>query len=61
MPEESTPGRLGMEARSVKFPDGSSGIILVKAGTPQDEADLIAAQVWTQRLESDAPADAPAD
>lgn len=52
MPDESTPGRLGMEARSVKFPDGSRGVILVKAGTPQDEADEIAAQVWTEQLES---------
>jgi hypothetical protein len=54
MPQEPTPARLGTEARSVKFPDGSRGIILVKAGTPQDEADLIAAQVWTERLESSA-------
>ena len=54
MLEESAPGRLGMEARSVKFPDGSRGVILVKAGTPQDEADLIAAQVWTDQMESGA-------
>jgi hypothetical protein len=52
MPKEPTPGRLGTEARSVKFPDGSRGIILVKAGIPQHEADELAAQVWTERLEA---------
>jgi hypothetical protein len=48
MPEEPTPGPLGTEMREVTFPDGSSGIILVKAGTSQDDADLIAAQVWAE-------------
>jgi hypothetical protein len=55
MPEEPTPGRIGMEARSVKFPDGSRGIILVKAGMPQDEADLIAARVWGELHEPGGP------
>ena len=55
MTQEPTLGRLGMEARSVKFPDGSRGIILVKAGTPQDEADLIAAQMWAALPEPGAP------
>jgi hypothetical protein len=48
MPEEPTPGPLGTEMREVTFPDGSTGIILVKAGTSQDDADLIAAQVWAE-------------
>ncbi|WRZ94236.1 hypothetical protein OHB54_37445 [Streptomyces sp. NBC_01007] len=39
----------------MKFPDGSRGIILVKAGIPQDEADAIAARVWTERLEPSGP------
>lgn len=34
--------------RKVAFPDGSRGIIAVKRGLSQDEADLIAAQVWAQ-------------
>ncbi|MER5378667.1 hypothetical protein OG788_09475 [Streptomyces sp. NBC_00647] len=55
MPKEPTLGRLGMEARSVKFPDGSRGIILVKAGIPQDEADALAAQVWAERPEAGLP------
>ncbi|MGW3664967.1 hypothetical protein [Streptomyces sp. NPDC005141] len=55
MPKEPTLGRLGMEARSVKFPDGSRGIILVKAGIPQDEADALAARVWAERPEAGTP------
>ncbi|MCT9005748.1 hypothetical protein ACWGKW_38900 [Streptomyces sp. NPDC054766] len=55
MLKEPTLSRLGTEARSVKFPDGSRGIILVKAGIPQDEADAIAARVWTERLEPSGP------
>jgi hypothetical protein len=46
MSEEPSLGRLGTAMREVTFPDGSRGIILVKAGTPQDEADLLAAEVW---------------
>ncbi|WP_159050117.1 hypothetical protein [Streptomyces sp. MMG1533] len=46
MPEESTPGPLGTAMREVTFPDGSRGIILVRAGTPQAEAEQLAAQVW---------------
>ncbi|MFJ5999018.1 hypothetical protein [Streptomyces sp. NPDC092370] len=37
---------LGTEMREVTFPDQSRGIILVQAGTPQDEADVMAALVW---------------
>ncbi|MEW2568778.1 hypothetical protein [Streptomyces liliiviolaceus] len=33
------------------FPDGSRGIILVQAGTSQEEADQQAAQVWAERSE----------
>jgi hypothetical protein len=55
MPKEATPGRLGTEARSVKFPDGSRGIILVKAGIPQHEADALAARVWAERSEAARP------
>ncbi|MFD0305001.1 hypothetical protein [Streptomyces sp. NPDC059517] len=52
MPEEPTPGGpLGTAMRKVTFPDGSRGIILVKAGTSQEEADLQAAQVWAERSE----------
>lgn len=52
MPEEPTPGGpLGTAMRKVTFPDGSRGIILVKAGTSQEEADLRAAQVWAERSE----------
>lgn len=46
MAEEPTPGPLGTESRRVTFPDGTSGVMLLKAGLTQDEADLIAAQVW---------------
>lgn len=44
--EEPTPGPAGTEMRRVSFPDGSRGVIAVAAGLSQDEADLIAAQVW---------------
>ncbi|MCX5598392.1 hypothetical protein OOK29_09605 [Streptomyces phaeochromogenes] len=54
MPEEPTPGPLGTEMREATFPDGSRGIVLVQAGTSQDEADLIAAQVWAGLPESPA-------
>lgn len=46
MTTEPTPGPLDTEMREVAFPDGSRGIIAVAAGLSQDEADLIAAQVW---------------
>ncbi|HZF88445.1 hypothetical protein [Streptomyces sp.] len=39
-------GPLGTEMREVTFPDQSRGIILVQAGTPQDEADGMAARLW---------------
>lgn len=55
MPEEPTPGPLGTEMREATFPDGSRGIVLVKAGTSQDDADLIAAQVWAELPEQGAP------
>ncbi|MFD3499717.1 hypothetical protein [Streptomyces sp. NPDC058677] len=48
MSEQSTPGPLGTAMRAVTFPDGSRGIILVRAGTPQAEAELMAAQVWRE-------------
>ncbi|MFJ3233586.1 hypothetical protein [Streptomyces sp. NPDC086787] len=41
-------GPLGTEMREVTFPDQSRGIILVQAGTPQDEADQMAARVWAE-------------
>jgi len=46
--EEPTPGPAGTEMRRVTFPDGTVGIIAVRAGLSQDEADLIAAQVWAE-------------
>ncbi|MDK1348142.1 hypothetical protein QNO09_33685 [Streptomyces sp. 378] len=39
---------LGTAMREVTFPDQSRGIILVQAGTPQDEADVMAARVWAE-------------
>ena len=50
MPEDVTPvpEMPDVEMRRVTFPDGSSGIIAVKRGLSQDEADLIAARVWTE-------------
>ncbi|MGW1729331.1 hypothetical protein ACWCQK_41840 [Streptomyces sp. NPDC002306] len=51
MAEEQKPSLLGTQARTVAFPDGSRGIILVKAGLSQYEADLLAAKVWAQRPE----------
>jgi len=52
MPEEPTPGGpLGTAMRKVTFPDGSRGIILVKAGTSQKDADELAARVWADRSE----------
>jgi hypothetical protein len=46
--EEPTPGPAGTEMRTVEFPDGTRGVIAVTAGLSQDEADLIAAQVWAE-------------
>jgi hypothetical protein len=40
--------------REATFPDGSRGIVLVKAGTSQADADLIAAQVWAEMPEGPA-------
>lgn len=51
MPKDPALGRLGTEARSVKFPDGSRGVILVRAGIPQEEAEALAARVWAERAE----------
>ncbi|MZD09799.1 hypothetical protein GTW43_32660 [Streptomyces sp. SID5785] len=48
MPEESTPDLLGTEMREVTFPDHSRGIILVQAGTPQDDAEAVAARMWSE-------------
>ncbi|MFL4902630.1 hypothetical protein ACJ6WF_05470 [Streptomyces sp. MMS24-I2-30] len=48
MPDEPIQGMLGTEMREVTFPDKSRGFILVKAGTPQDEADLMAARLWAE-------------
>ncbi|MGD1221804.1 MULTISPECIES: hypothetical protein [Streptomyces] len=57
MPERAKLDRLGKEARVVKFPDGSKGVILVEAGTPQDEADEIAARLWAESPEAGVPRD----
>ncbi|MFE9432370.1 hypothetical protein ACFYNA_15430 [Streptomyces sp. NPDC006640] len=57
MAEEPVPGPMGAESRRVTFPDGSSGIILLKAGLSQDEADLIAAQVWAELPDQTTPED----
>jgi hypothetical protein len=55
MAEEPTPGPMDTESRRVTFPDGTSGIMLLQAGLSQDEADLIAAQVWAALPDQDAP------
>ncbi|MET7275682.1 hypothetical protein ABZS59_31610 [Streptomyces flaveolus] len=47
MSDESL-GPLGTAMREVTFPDQSRGIILVQAGTPQDEAEAMAARVWAE-------------
>jgi hypothetical protein len=58
MSEESAPGGpLGTAARQVTFPDGSRGIVLVKAGTSQEDADLHAAQVWAELPEPGVPSE----
>lgn len=46
-------GPLGVAMREVTFPDQSRGIILVRAGTPQDEAEEMAARVWAEMPEDD--------
>ncbi|WP_395570495.1 hypothetical protein [Streptomyces sp. BK79] len=52
---EEPMGPLGTEMREVTFPDQSRGIILVQAGTPQDEADGMAARVWADLREGRGP------
>lgn len=49
------PEQPDVEMRGVTFPDGSHGVIAVKRGLSQDEADLIAAQVWAELPEPGAP------
>ncbi|MFD4547238.1 hypothetical protein [Streptomyces sp. NPDC058466] len=46
--DEPMPGLAGTEMRRVTFPDGMHGVIAVTVGLSQDEADLIAAQVWAE-------------
>ncbi|WP_179382054.1 hypothetical protein [Streptomyces sp. SA15] len=46
---------MGTEMREVAFPDGSHGFILVKAGTSQEEAELIAARLWADLPEPGVP------
>lgn len=48
MPDEPTPGPLGTEMRTATLPDGTSMAISVKAGTPQDEVDVLAARLWQE-------------
>ncbi|MEV6197089.1 hypothetical protein AB0M19_32360 [Streptomyces sp. NPDC051920] len=55
MPKDPALSRLGTEARSVKFPDGSRGVILVRAGIPQNEAEALAARIWADRADSAGP------
>ncbi|WP_172381656.1 hypothetical protein [Streptomyces sp. MNP-20] len=47
MADEPVPGRLGVEMREAVFPDGTKGVITVRAGLPQAEVDALAAEVWT--------------
>lgn len=55
MTTEPTPGPLNTEMRTVAFPDGTQGVVAVSAGLSQDEADLIAAQVWAALPDPEAP------
>ncbi|MFJ9671388.1 hypothetical protein ACIRP5_11440 [Streptomyces sp. NPDC101221] len=55
MQNEPSRGLLGTVMREVTFPDQSRGIILVLAGTPQDEADLMAARLWAELPEQRQP------
>jgi hypothetical protein len=50
MADEGTPvpDLPDVETREVSFPDGSRGVIVVARGLSQDEADLIAAQLWAE-------------
>ncbi|MFF7859178.1 hypothetical protein [Streptomyces sp. NPDC007904] len=50
-PTDEPMGPLGTAMREVTFPDRSRGIILVQAGTPQDEAEAMAARVWAEMSE----------
>ncbi|MFI8929372.1 hypothetical protein ACIG3E_17055 [Streptomyces sp. NPDC053474] len=59
MADEPVPGRLGVEMREAVFPDGTKGVITVRAGLPQAEVDALAAQVWTGTTTEPAPAPAP--
>ncbi|AKZ60324.1 hypothetical protein SAM23877_7281 [Streptomyces ambofaciens ATCC 23877] len=60
MPDEPMgPRPLGTAMREVTFPDQSRGIILVQAGTPQDEADAMAARVWAGLPEDREPPTPP--
>ncbi|QDQ15351.1 hypothetical protein [Streptomyces spectabilis] len=49
MAEEPVPARLGVEMRDATFPDGTKGVITVKAGLPQHEVDAVAARIWAER------------
>lgn len=43
--EQKRPELLGTEMREATLPDGSQAVIVVKAGTPQDEVDEKAARM----------------
>lgn len=48
MAEDPEPGPAGIETREAILPDGKVVTIAVKAGTPQEQVDLIAAQIWQE-------------
>lgn len=43
--EQKRPELLGTEMREATLPDGSQAVVVVKAGTPQDEVDEKAARM----------------
>ncbi|MCI3934874.1 hypothetical protein [Streptomyces sp. AN091965] len=59
MADEPVPGRLGVEMREAVFPDGTKGVITVRAGLPQAEVDALAARIWTETPTKPDPAPAP--
>ncbi|MFG2503143.1 hypothetical protein ACGFSB_33660 [Streptomyces sp. NPDC048441] len=44
----------GLEVREALLPDGTEVVIVCAPGTPQDDIDLRAAQLWAEPPEHDA-------
>lgn len=52
MSDELTPDPADIETRTATLPDGTTMMIAVRRGLPQDEVDLLAARLWQEAPEA---------